>query len=522
MAGVAALAGERGSAEYLVTNRTTGVTINARYTATPHFDNHGEVAQVFLTVEDVSDLRRAEEAAQSRSRVLEAILANVTVGVLMVNRDGKVVTRNERVLQQHGFTPETAPDNALDYGVNYRVRLPDGRTPTPDEYPLSRALEGETASLELTMEPLNGGPAWIGRYTAAPIAGSGGQVEWAVLTIEDITEPRHAAEALRQSEVVVREQLAEIESIYNNAPVGLCVFDTHLRYQRINRRLAEINGVPPADHIGKTPRDVVPGMAGIAEGTLRRILETGEPVLDVEFKGTTPAHPNEEHVWVEQWMPFVDENGKVLGVYVVVEDVTEQRLAEQRALESQELMRRALEVGRSFAFQFRTRSDEVVRSPESATILGLSDSDPTQDTGPGYFQRVHPEDRAHYVAQVLGLTPENDTYRTTYRIIQPSGSVLHVEESARGLFDEEGTLIQVFGITQDVTERVQADKERERLLAQVQAQRTRGVTCGRTPRRTRHAVDHHGKHPHTTRLPRSRVPIREGEYGLCGRLGVSG
>ncbi len=173
-------------------------------------------------------------------------------------------------------------------------------------------------------------------------------------------------------------------------------------------------------------------------------------------------------------MPIPDPNGKLVGVNVVVEDVTEQRNVQAELIESQELMHRALDVGRGFAFQYRMRSDEVVRSPESAKILGLpAGPDATADTGPAYFQRVHPQDRAQYVARMLGLTPESDSYRTTYRIVRPDGHIIAVEESARGVFDEEGTLIQVFGITQDVTERVRVEQEREQLLEQVQAQQAR-------------------------------------------------
>lgn len=470
---IRALKGEAATEEFVVRILRTGATITARYSAAPLLDEDGRVRQVFLTVEDVTELRRAEEVALARSRELEAVLENVTVGVLMMDRHGAVIAANDRILQQHGFTRNNAPANAREYARHFRVTHPDGREPETSEYPAARALKGGRGAGEFILTPLAGGESWIGRYMAAPLFDDTGAVERVVLTVVDITEPRRAAEALAEREALIRQQYAEIESIYNTAPIGLAVFDTELCYLRINERLAEINGVPAADHIGKTPRDIVPQMAHIAEEILTRILETGEPVLDAEFRGKTRTTGDVEHVWIEQWVPFMDPHGKVLGVNVVVEDVTERRRFEAELRESQELMRRALDVGRSFAFQFRTRSDEVMRSAESAKILGLSEAESKRDTGPAYFQRVHPDDRPRYVARMLGLTPENDTYRTTYRIVQPSGRVLHVEESARGVFDEEGTLIQVFGITQDVTERVQAEQERERLLAQVQAQRTR-------------------------------------------------
>ena len=51
-------------------------------------------------------------------------------------------------------------------------------------------------------------------------------------------------EALSAAEETARQRLMEIEDLYRNAPVGLCVLDRDLRYVRINERLAEINGHP--------------------------------------------------------------------------------------------------------------------------------------------------------------------------------------------------------------------------------------------------------------------------------------
>lgn len=59
----------------------------------------------------------------------------------------------------------------------------------------------------------------------------------------------------------VREGTAELEAVYAGAPVGLCVLDRELRWVRINRRLAEINGFSPEAHIGKTVRELLPGLA---------------------------------------------------------------------------------------------------------------------------------------------------------------------------------------------------------------------------------------------------------------------
>ena len=97
--------------------------------------------------------------------------------------------------------------------------------------------------------------------------------------------------ALHESEERSRRQLLELETLYRTAPIGLALVDRDLRFLRINEKLAEIDGVPMDAHIGRTLREVVPGVADTIEPLYRRVFETGEPVLHVEIHGTTPAQP---------------------------------------------------------------------------------------------------------------------------------------------------------------------------------------------------------------------------------------
>ncbi len=101
-----------------------------------------------------------------------------------------------------------------------------------------------------------------------------------------------------------------------------------MRFVRINERLAEINGLPVADHFGRTVRDVVPNLADTLEPIFRRVLDTGEPSVDHEIIGTTPAEPGVERVWLASYHPVRGPHGPVHGISVVVQDITELRKAE--------------------------------------------------------------------------------------------------------------------------------------------------------------------------------------------------
>jgi len=133
----------------------------------------------------------------------------------------------------------------------------------------------------------------------------------------------------RASSVEPARQLAELHNIYATAPVGLCCIDTGLRYMSINERLAALNGLPVAAHIGRTLREIVPGIADLIEPVYRRVFETGEPVFDAELEGRTAAAPEVDRAWMCTYSPLRDARGRVMAVNTVVQDVTEWKAHER-------------------------------------------------------------------------------------------------------------------------------------------------------------------------------------------------
>src|SRR5262249_19521320 len=125
------------------------------------------------------------------------------------------------------------------------------------------------------------------RFSAEPLELRG---EHCWLTIgHDITERKKAEEAMRRSEEETRRQLAHIEAIYATAPAGLCFVDTEPGYKSINDRLAQMNGKPVKEHIGRTLREAVPDKADTLEPLYRRVIDTGNPILDVELSLPAPG-----------------------------------------------------------------------------------------------------------------------------------------------------------------------------------------------------------------------------------------
>ena len=120
-----------------------------------------------------------------------------------------------------------------------------------------------------------------------------------------------------------------LAAFFNSSNAGLCILDTELRYLAINSVLAAMNGHPPADHLGKTLREMLGSLADLLEPEYRRVLSTGESALDLEVSGLLPTRTEAGH-WSTHCFPIKDSNGLVTRLGVVVLEITEQKLMERR------------------------------------------------------------------------------------------------------------------------------------------------------------------------------------------------
>ena len=145
--------------------------------------------------------------------------------------------------------------------------------------------------------------------------------------------------ALKSAELTATNELEQLEAIYRAAPVGLCLLDRDLRFVRINEALADINGRPVSEHLGRSAWEIVPAMRSAAEPALAQVLATGRPAINVEIAGETPREPGVERRWLEQFYPIAARDGTVTHIGVICEEVTERRRIEAALRESEGRLR---------------------------------------------------------------------------------------------------------------------------------------------------------------------------------------
>ncbi len=131
---------------------------------------------------------------------------------------------------------------------------------------------------------------------------------------------------------VHRDALPGPESLFadyfDSSSVGLCILDLEFRFLAINNTLAEINGIPAQDHIGKTVREILGDFADVVEPELRRVISTGEPVVNLEGSDVPPTRTRTGQ-WVGSSYPIKDATGAVTRIGVVLVEVTAQKKLHQ-------------------------------------------------------------------------------------------------------------------------------------------------------------------------------------------------
>lgn len=321
-----ALAGEAQAFEIKMPTPSGEKHSDVRYV--PDISNSGEVRGFYALVVDVTEQRRIESAFRSSEERFQSFMKYAPVLAFIKDARGRYVFVNRRVEESYdrplaewvGRTDREifSSVEANQYQRNDREVLETGKTSQYAETSFQNDEPHHYLAFKFRLENEEGE-----RFVAG-------------MTI-DVTALRNAEDALRASEERIREQFAELDTLYKSTPHGLCFFDLDFRYRRLNERLAEMNGIPHQSHLGRTPYELVPDLAVKAEPIFRKVLETNEH-LTLELAGQTAADPGKEHVWLETWFPVRDDGGLVLGVAVVIEDITDRkRMEEELTLHREQL-----------------------------------------------------------------------------------------------------------------------------------------------------------------------------------------
>lgn len=265
-----------------------------------------------------AELEIARQQAEQANDLLKVTMDNAPALMAYMDPACRYMRVNKNYERWFGFSNEQLR------GKHMREIIGEASWHALEPY-IARVLNAEKIDFELLM-PYKESARWV-HITYSPDCDANGKIRGFVVHVLDIGERKQAEEELVKAHAL-------LDGLLTQAPVGFAYLDRELRYLIINDKLAEINGLPAALHIGRRIRDIMPAQADAAEEIAKQILATGEPVKNREIAGELPAAPGRIRHWNESWYPLYQNSDRITGFGIIVEDITERKLAEKALYEA--------------------------------------------------------------------------------------------------------------------------------------------------------------------------------------------
>ena len=318
--------------------RKDGSVMWVRRTMSSVYDEAGNPQYVISVVEDITERKAVEE----RHR---ATFENAPVGIMHTAiDDDQILHANAKLSDMLGYSLDELMRMKTDDFIH-----PEYVGTDQPKY-RERLLKGEmnAFSSERLYRRKDGSDLWVNR-TVSLARDSAGEPLYFIRIIEDITERKHAEEAVARERVLLR-------TIIDTVPDFIYVKDADGRFRLANKAWLRERNIVNGDIAGKTVFEVFSGeLAGKMELQDETVVRTGIPVLDMEQRIVlkAPEGQPEKAQWTSiTKVPMRDTSGEIVGTVGISRDITERKRSEEALRASEEILRATFDqasVGISFS-----------------------------------------------------------------------------------------------------------------------------------------------------------------------------
>ena len=330
----------RGKALYLLTDYI------------PDFNEAGEVVGIFATAKDVTELKAIQRALAEGEQRLRAITNHIPAMVGHFDAQERCLFANDTVLKLQGIDAKDISQHTLQSGLrddNYAQHAPYVR----------QVLQGEICGFEGHI--LRNGRDVYFQANLVPDLDPQGKVQGFYLLSFDVTKVRRAEQERKRSEQRLRQ-------ITDNLPVLISYMDQQGVVQFANETFRTWLGADPQAMLGRTFRDIVGN----------ELYEPRRPYLERAMRGQRVNYEAEATALgvtrnlVTTYIPDMDGDGKVLGIYTLSSDVSTLKASERQL---QALARFDTLTGLPNRLQFNEKMAEALeraeRSKEGVALMFL-------------------------------------------------------------------------------------------------------------------------------------------------------
>ena len=443
----------------------------------PFKDESGQVLQWFGTATDIHDvkqieaaLRESERIAKARAEELETFMETVPAAVWIAHdAQCHYMSANRAAYQLVELPPgtvATATPEAEAYPFSFKIQN-NGQDIPLHELPMQQAgrtnseVEGE---FNFVFDNGKIKSIW-GR--AVPLKNDRGKVRGVIGAFLDISERKRAEDELRERE-------RRFITLFNGMEDWGLVY--HLTPDNQPGQLIEVNeqackklGYSREELLTMSVTDIIGSPLVNPKASVEKLLK--DKYVVVESVHTTK---DGRRIPCEVSATLFTLNG-LPTVQSICRDITERKQAEKALRESEERYRQIVETADEGIWIIDAEARTTFVNRKMAQMFGYTES---EMMGCTLYDFMDEEEIAiaeyNFERRRQGVSEQHD-----FRFLRKDGSSIWTMLSTNPLFNDQGGFIGALAMVTDVTERKQAEQEREQLLARERVAREEAEAANR-------------------------------------------
>ena len=279
--------------------------------------------------------------------------------------------------------------------------------------------------------------------------------------VADVTDRKHAEEALRESEDRFRRVVEHIrDAVIVDDVAGHVVFANDRFLRLFGFRRDQLRTLKMEDYIAPEYR------AELRDRHDRRMR--GEEVsTHFEYEGMGAGG---NRMWLEvDVVPITNEAGKLVGTQSAIRDITQRKQAEAALLMSEERYRHLINSANDWVWEVDADGVYTYAGPQCREILGY---EPAELVGKTPFDLMPPDESLRVASTFHRIAAERKAFRALENVnIHKDGHLVVLETNGAPIIDEDGKFRGYRGMDRDISERKRAERtlreseERFRLVA---------------------------------------------------------
>jgi PAS domain S-box-containing protein len=264
--------------------------------------------------------------------------------------------------------------------------------------------------------------------------------------------------AVSSLEAMPTQRLAQLQAIYDGAPVGLCFLDRNLRYVSLNKKLADMNGASVASHLGRTVKEMFPEWFPKYEPYLLRALQ-GESISDIEVLRQATKPGDADQTVLSSYQPAWDELDEVIGVSIAVMDITARKEAENALASLREIdahHRHLAEFHQPVPWIMDADGNSI---QVSSIWVPASKLGGTKMRNMGWLEALHVDDLAPTMKTMRDALRTGKPIDIEYRVKDIDGDWKWMRSRGAPRLGPTGEIIRWYGSVEDLNKPWQAEAE---------------------------------------------------------------